>query len=59
MDDEAVERAMRYAHDTGYDEGYECGYEDGYDVGYEDGVAYGYEKGIGECVGDVVVNEKD
>lgn len=51
MDDEAVERAMRYAHDTGYDEGYECGYEDGYDVGYEDG--------RGECIEDVLRNEKD
>lgn len=48
MDDETIERSMRYAHDTGYDEGYECGYEDGYDVGYEDGVAYGYEEGCRE-----------
>jgi len=29
-DDDATERAMRYAHDTGFDEGYELGYEDGY-----------------------------
>ena len=51
LDDEKVERAMRYAHDTGYDEGYECGYQDGYNVGYEDG--------RGECIEDVLRNEKD
>ena len=34
IDAEQAERAMSYAHDTGFDEGYECGYEDGYADGY-------------------------
>ena len=27
---EQVEQAIRYAHDVGFDERYECDYEDGY-----------------------------
>ena len=38
MDEDAIERAMRYAHDTGFDEGYEQGYELGYENGYDEGV---------------------
>ena len=36
--EDAIERAMRYAHDTGFDEGYEQGYELGYENGYDEGV---------------------
>lgn len=35
MDDEKVNEATRYAHDTGFDEGYEVGYEEGFRDGSE------------------------
>ena len=35
VDDDKVEQALVYAHDTGFDEGYEVGYEDGYEDGVE------------------------
>lgn len=43
LDDEKVERAMRYAHDTGFDEGWQQGYEDGWEAGYEVGYAEGVD----------------
>ena len=33
MDEEALERALAYQHDLGFDEGYEVGYDDGYEAG--------------------------
>ena len=33
MDNDRVERAIQYAHDVGFDEGYEVGWDDGYAEG--------------------------
>jgi len=46
-DDERIDAALVYAHDTGFDEGYECGY----DEGFRDGVRVtktAYEEGTDE-----------
>lgn len=40
MDEEKIEQAMRYAHDTGFDEGYQVGWEDGYAVGVAESGTY-------------------
>lgn len=43
VDEEKVEQVMRYAHDTGFDEGWQQGYEDGWQAGYEVGYAEGVD----------------
>ena len=39
MTDDDIEKAERYWHDVGFDEGYQEGFEEGYGVGFEDGYA--------------------
>lgn len=33
IDEEALELAMAYQHDLGFDEGYELGWDEGYEAG--------------------------
>ena len=38
ISEDAIDAAMTYSHDLGFDEGYELGWECGYQVGYDEGV---------------------
>ena len=55
-DEEKLEQALRYQHDVGFDEGYECGFDDGYDTGYSSGWDDGQRK-LKEDLGGILPNK--